>query len=187
MVKAPKLVGDKVKRNDSVFELVIFIEFNALVAAACQNRVKNEDWKTCNDKDGVLEQIDNKVSVKARSSRISDHLTRLKAILPKFSLFLDKEDGVAHDSGLDGPLTNGPGGEAFVSARLLQEAVAESVVDAVEKAQAKSHTPHLCHETQVNHQVVVEQVEDGECDANRREDEQLFICARQFKLQSDRV
>lgn len=169
MVQAPKLIGDEVKRKDSVFELVIFIEFNALVAAACQNRVQNKDWKTCNDKDGVLEQVDNEVGVKARSSSVSDHLTWLKAIFPEFSLFLNKEDGVAHDSGLDGPLAHGPGGEAFVSARLLQEAVAESVVDAVEKAKAESYTPHLCHETQVDHQVVVEQVEDGQYDANRCE------------------
>lgn len=187
MVQAPKLVRDEVERNDSIFEFIIFIKINALVAAACQNRVQNEDRKACNDKDGVLEQVDNKVGVKARSSRVSNHLTWLKAIFPEFSLFLDKEDGVGHDSGLDDPLADGPVGEAFVSARLLQEAVTESVVNAVEKTQAESHTPHLCHETQVDHQIVVEQVEDGEYDANRCKDKQLLIFVRQFLLQSDSV
>ena len=49
-----KLVLDEVKRNNAIFELIVIIHFTAFVAAASQNRVNQEDWKTSNNENYVL-------------------------------------------------------------------------------------------------------------------------------------
>ena len=75
--------------------------------------------------------------------------TNLEVLLPAFLFGHDLLDGDAKEHGIDGPLSEGPRGEAPVTARLLEQAEADKNVEAVVSAHAKCHAVDLGQKAQV--------------------------------------
>ena len=105
VVQHSELVGNEVKVQDAVLEFLVFTELSALVTAASEEGVEDENWDAGQDKNGVLKHVDDQVDVKA--GRVRDGKDTGKLPKLEFELFvilvhvLHEVDGVAHDSGLD--------------------------------------------------------------------------------------
>ena len=70
VVENAELVRHEVEAEDAVLELLVVVNIGALVAAACQDRVEQEDRETTNDEDWVLEEIHDEVHFQLCSIRI---------------------------------------------------------------------------------------------------------------------
>ena len=68
VVEAAELEIDEVKRKDAVTEKIAFIKICALVAAASEKKVEEEDWKTSSNENWVLYYVDDQIGIKVGSS-----------------------------------------------------------------------------------------------------------------------
>ena len=159
VVQKVELVSNEIKADDSLLELCLVIDSVSLVAAASDNRIEEEDWEPCGNEDSVLEQVDNEVRVEIARATVS-RTSNPELVVPPIFLVLNEPNRIAEYSSFDGPFDKCWNSEALVTAWLEQDAVASSPVDAVKNAEAKSHAAHLCQETQVDQQVVVQKVEN---------------------------
>ncbi len=187
VIKLVQLKWDEVEGNDSIFVLIGSVYIDAFVAAAADNCVQNEDRNARSDKERVLKQVNYQVRVQVRSAWLSDKISWLETGFPALSHVLYKPDGVAHDSRFDGPLDRRPDGEAAVAAWLLQEAVTECVVDAVENADSSSLALHLRVKAKIDKQVVVKHVENCQHHADRQKYKQSAVLRDQLFLFLDRL
>ena len=79
----------------------------------------------------MLKEVHNKVHLQVGGIRLVDD-AQLEVIFPLFFLLHDQVDGVAEDANLDQPLGDRPRLKAAISARFLQKAVAEEIVERIE-------------------------------------------------------
>ena len=111
----------------------------------------------------MLQEVDNQVHIEMRliDSVSSHHALLLHLIFPRFVFFLDQVDSVANDSCLDDPFDNCKGSETLITARFYQEAIAEEIVEEIEYNIATCQAINLATESQIDQQVVVEEVPNG--------------------------
>lgn len=150
VIQTAELVGDEVEAEDSILELLLVGELYAFVAAARQDRVEDENGEAADDKDRVLEEVDDEVDIEVGHRWPVMYCDQILIVFPPVFLIHYQVDSVSHDTTLDKPLDERPRCEALVAAWLHQEAVAEEIVERVEDAQAKRHTSHLGEEAQVD-------------------------------------
>jgi len=172
VIETAKLVRNEVKGDNSVLEKLVVAVVVALIAAASQNRVQDEDWDACDDEDRVLQEENDQIGVQVRPVPVESRVPFYPFVDDRrvFQL-LYHENGGAHDRAKDDPLSDSPSSEAAVTAGLDQAAVAKSPVNAVEEAQAESHTLHLRVEAPVDQQVMVEKMKRDDRDDHTGQDE----------------
>ena len=165
VVDAGKLVIDVVKAENAVLELVSFIQFFSLVAAASQDRVDEEDRDAAQHENRVLQEVDNQVGIEVgRACVVHNEAPNFNVFVPLLLLVDDSVDGVADYGCLNDPLAQGPLRKAAVTAESVQTESADHVVQAVVEAETKRDALHLGEEAQVCQQIVEEDVEEGEYD-----------------------
>ena len=125
----------------------------------------------------MLQEVDNQVHIEMRliDSVSSHHALLLHLIFPRFVFFLDQVDSVANDSCLDDPFDNCKGSETLITARFHQETIAEEIVEEIEYNIATCQTINLATESQIDQQVIVEEVPNGQKQSYRDEYDALNV------------
>ena len=149
VIKAAELVRHEVEAKNAVLELLVVVDVGALVTAASQDGVEQEDGEASDHEDRVLQEVHDQVHVQSGGIRLVLE-AQIELIFPLVLLLLDNVDGVAEDATLDEPLDERPGCEATISARLHQEAIAEEEIERIKDAETKCNAAHLCEEAQIN-------------------------------------
>jgi len=180
------LVVYVVEADDSVFELLIFVVVISLIATASQDRPQDEQRKSNQHKDRVLQHVDQQKDVDFVANRAVNveyeclgirALRRRSGHEGRFIISLvglNQEDGVAEDNCLEHPFNKSGYLEAAIAAKVFQAAVTHRVVDTVETAEAAGDTLDLAFKAQVDEEIVVHQVKNGEQGTDGHQDHQLL-------------
>ena len=139
VVELLKFVLNEVITDDTLFKGLSLLVLTAFVTAASEKSPQNQEWKSCCNEDWVLqtpEQANCCVDTQTVEFLVIDSWQRV------VKLICNKEIS-AINSNHDQPLSEGPGSEAFISAGLVKELVAEDDVHEIVGAHSKSNAVFL--------------------------------------------
>ena len=124
----------------------------------------------------MLAQINYQVDVKIGLAMAFEG-ANLELRVPPVLFVLHEPDSVAHEASLNSPLDKSGHSEASIAAWYAKEAVADAPVEDIENAKTARHTFHFSEEANVDQQVVVEQVEADQNNADWHKYKALQILA----------
>ena len=144
------LISDVVVREDGVsvqwlfhnLTVFVFSQQVTLVAAAGQQLEDQDDGKSGDDEDNVLQDVEPEQCVEI------GHVHFIGFALP-FVVYAHIENGEAEDQSFAHPLTDRPRREALVPAWLQEDAMAEDVVDDRVDADSEGATRQVGFESQI--------------------------------------
>ena len=168
-IKVSKLVLNVVETEDTVFEVISTTCILGLITAACQNGIQEVDGDSSDHEDWMLQQIEQDVVVKAGKRFINCACVESIIVLPL--LVLDEIYGGSSKNDLQYPLDKGLWSEALISADFIKEAMALAKVDTIVTAESKSIALHLAPKSQINQEIVEEEVVDDQQGHDCRQDD----------------